>query len=205
MRPAKLPTKRRSEITAAAEYAAAESQPERGKQRAADFLFLAGFGFADRRGPACDVGPLAQGELESVPAAVSSTGTRVSGTSGPADRLEPHRRVKVEAVGEPGRGDRDVFLGFLNQGDPPFPLRQGTVGVGFSAFAGVGVVFGELIHFMKLSSPKGAASRGWIGCPASSRWSRATSSRMSYEVAWAPKRAPASRCRAAKRLEPGVG
>ncbi len=143
----------RNEITAAAEYAAAESQPESGKQRPADFLFLAGFGFADRRGPRRDVGPLAQGELNQVLLRCSDRHERERHQRS-ADRLEADRRVKIEAVGEPGRRDRDVFLGFLNQGNPPFPLRQGPVCVRLSSFSGFSIVFGELIHLMKLALRK---------------------------------------------------
>ena len=73
-----------------------------------------------------------------------------------ADRLEPHRGVEIEAVGEPGRGDGQVFFGFLNQGAPPFPLRKCPVGVGFAAFAGIGVVFREPIYLMKLGFRKRA-------------------------------------------------
>ena len=52
------------------------------------------------------------------------------------------------------RGDGEVFLGFLNQGAPPFPLRQGPVRVGLATFAGVGVVFREPVHLVKLGFRK---------------------------------------------------
>ena len=106
----------RGEIAAAAENAAAESQPESGKQGPADFLFLVCLGFADRRRPGRDVGTLAQGDLDQLllRCVDRNEGERNQRT---ADRLEPHRRVEIEAVGEPGRRDGEVFLGFLNQGD----------------------------------------------------------------------------------------
>ena len=144
---------RRNEITATAENATAEAQPESRKQGPADFLLLAGLRFADRRGPRRDVGPLAQGKLNQVLLGRCDR-HEDERHQRPADRLKAHRGVKVEAVGEPGRRYGEVFLGFLNQGDPPFPLRQGTVGVRLPSFAGVSVVPGEPVHLLKLALGK---------------------------------------------------
>ena len=128
---------RRNEVAAAAEGAAAESQPERGQERPADFLLEVGLGLADRGRSGGDVGSLSQGDLQQLALRCSQI-DQLELDQRAAGGLEPRRRVEVQPVGQPGRRDRQLFLGLEHVGPPPLPLGKRPIGVGVSTLADFG-------------------------------------------------------------------